>query len=79
MIIISKDKDVWNFNNLSMIFVNDDDMGRRKKIFEIATSGIGSEEYVLGQYLTKKRAKEILNDIFTAYLNKEEKFEMPKE
>lgn len=61
MIIVNQDKTVVvNMNNIDTICVNDDKP-------EIATSTIGRRAILLGEYKTRERAKEILQEIVTVY------------
>ena len=86
MIIISQDKtEIINFNNIESIWICSDEEG----IFTIeATADTNTS---LGEYATKERAKEVLEEIVESYTNWNNlvcgqptgecspKYEMPKE
>lgn len=61
MIIFNQDKTVvLNMNNIDTIYINDD-----KPI--IVTSTIGRTECLLGEYKTRERAKQVLEEIVAVY------------
>lgn len=67
MIIISQDKDVIvNFDNVENIWINNPLENNDGK-FEIRAESY-SNNMVIGEYETEKRAKEVLQDITNTYL-----------
>lgn len=67
MIIVSQDKDlILNFKNTDAIGIGkplDNDNG----MFKILASTTSDNEYILGKYSTKERAKEVLQEIIKVY------------
>ncbi len=64
MIIVSQDKkDIINFNNIKAISV------KENKIIAIGQFIIAEEDgaYILAEYETEKRAKEVLQEIVSKY------------
>ena len=70
MIIVSQEKDlILNFENIDAIGIgnpleNDDGM------FKILANTTSDNEYTLGKYKTKKRTKEILEDLMNTIKGK---------
>ncbi|MCI8362243.1 MAG: hypothetical protein HFJ41_03790 [Clostridia bacterium] len=61
MIIVSQDKDkIFNFNNLTQIYITTDEDGTE---YEIRRETVDSLYDTLGDYKTEKRAKEVLQEI----------------
>ena len=64
MIIVSQDKkDIINFNNIKAISI------KENKIIAIGQFIIAEEDgaYILGEYKTEERAKEVLQEITNTY------------
>lgn len=77
MIIVSQDKDmIINFENIAVIEMEDlyDDNSWVRISAETDGQGI-----ILGDYRTDNRAKEILQEIVTNYINDCKSYRMPKE
>ncbi len=63
MIIVNQDKDViLNFNNVSLIAIDDEETNRG-----IYASCNNDDVLKLGVYESNERAKEVLQEIITAY------------
>lgn len=76
MIIVSQDKEkIVNFDNIFYI-----DYYMINGTYEIdANTDIDKDSVTLGYYKTKERAKEVLQEIVTDYVNECKRFLMPKE
>lgn len=63
MIIVSQDKDlILNFENIVDIHIDNEDTNR--KIYALGRIQV---QYMLGEYKTEERAKEILQEIINTY------------
>ena len=70
MIIVSQYKhEVWNFNNLEIIYVPRET--QYEGIWSIKTQDQNGDIYELGNYGTKERAKEVLQEIIEKYRSTE--------
>ena len=66
MIIVSQYKnEVWNFNNLGIIYVPRETQYEGN--WSIKTQDQNGDIYELGNYGTKERAKEVLQEIIETY------------
>lgn len=65
MLIVNQDKDkIFNFNNITNIWIEEDILDETTSDFEICVDGES-----LGYYATEERAKEVLQEIIKAYKN----------
>ena len=80
MIIINQDKDeLVNFNNISHIWIDNTWLDSIEKLEEEKFE-INADDFLLGIYDTKERAKEILEEIIKEKVIEDGLFyEMPKE
>ena len=81
MIIVSQYKnEVWNFNNLGIIYVPRETQYEGN--WSIKTQDQNGDIYELGNYGTKERAKEVLEEIINKYVEYTEGtsgiYELPK-
>lgn len=69
MIIVSQDKEIINFDNVTRIFI--EDFSEDGDGFGIGadTNSAESQCWDLGYYKTEERAKEVLQEISIAYAN----------
>jgi len=69
MIIVSQDKEITNFDNVTRIFI--EDFSEDGDGFGIGadTNSAESQCWDLGYYKTEERAKEVLQEISIAYAN----------
>lgn len=67
MIIVSQDKDnIINFDNLTQVYITQDE---EEKAYFIRFETVDSLYEDLGEYKTKERAKEVLQEIITRHGN----------
>lgn len=67
MIIVSQDKDnIVNFSNIVSIGIEDFDLNENNYYQRITAETLGTA-VVLGDYKTEERAKEVLEEITSAY------------
>lgn len=73
MIIVNQDKDIiFNFENIDIIEIEnpseeDDDDDDDDGMFEILAITTSDNKFLLGEYKTEERAKEVLQEIMSAF------------
>ena len=69
MIIVSQDKEIINFDNVTRIFIEDFSEDGDGFGIGAGTNSAESQCWDLGYYKTEERAKEVLQEISIAYAN----------
>jgi len=71
MIIVSQDKEaVVTYENIEVLGIGNP-LENNNGLFAIIANAITDNQYILGEYTTKERAKEVLREIAYAYANVE--------
>lgn len=69
MIIVSQDKEsIVNYENIEVLGIGNPLENNNAK-FGIIANVISDNQYILGEYKTEKRAKEVLQEIINNYAN----------
>ena len=67
MIIESQDKEaIVNFENVEVLGVGNP-LENKNGLFAIIANAMTDNQYILGEYTTKERAKEVLHEIVSLY------------